>query len=172
MTAAEILHGACDMHVHSGPALVARGIDHVEAVRVCAEAGMRALVIKDQHVPSGNIAQIIQKYFVKPEENFNVYGGLILGNTQGGLNPAVVEAAIGYDTKVIWMPVLSSQYHRDCTARMNAKATSSLPKPKYPLKFNPPDHCRQLWKVTPSDLGYSQSDFRCGYCSCNRSSES
>ena len=148
MTAAEILRGACDMHVHSGPALVARGIDHVEAVRVCAEAGMRALVIKDQHVPSGNIAQIIQKYFVKPEENFNVYGGLILGNTQGGLNPAVVEAAIGYDTKVVWMPVLSSQYHRDCTARMNAKATSSLPKPKYPLKFNPPqtilDSCGKL----------------------------
>lgn len=48
---------------------------------------MRALVIKDQHVPSGNIAQIIQQYFVKEDENFNVYGSLILGNTQGGLNP-------------------------------------------------------------------------------------
>ncbi len=151
MTASEILRGACDMHVHSGPALVPRGVDHVEAVRACAEAGMRALVIKDQHVPSGNIAQILQKYFVRPEEKFNVYGGLILGNTQGGLNPAVVEAAIGYDTKVVWMPVLSAQYHKECTALMSTQATSTLPKPKYPLKFNPPqtilDSCGKLQPV-------------------------
>lgn len=151
MTASEILRGACDMHVHSGPALVPRGVDHVEAVRACAEAGMRALVIKDQHVPSGNIAQILQKYFVRPEEKFNVYGGLILGNTQGGLNPAVVEAAIGYDTKVVWMPVLSAQYHKERTALMSTQATSTLPKPKYPLKFNPPqtilDSCGKLQPV-------------------------
>lgn len=148
MTSSELLRGACDMHVHSGPALVPRGVDHVEAVRACAEAGMRALVIKDQHVPSGNIGQILQKYFVKPEENFNVYGGLILGNTQGGLNPSVVEAAIGYDTKIVWMPVLSSAYHRERTALMNAQAVSTLPKPKYPLKFNPSqtilDSCGKL----------------------------
>lgn len=148
MTASELIRGACDLHVHSGPALVARGVDHIEAARACAEAGMRALVIKDQHVPSGNIAQIVQKYFVKEDENFNVYGGLILGNTQGGLNPAVVEAAIGYDTKIVWMPVLSSQYHKERTALMSAAATSTLPKPKYPLKFNPPqtilDSCGKL----------------------------
>lgn len=136
------------MHVHSGPALVPRGFDHIEVVRACVEAGMRALVIKDQHVPSGNVAQIVQKYFVKPEENFNVYGGLILGNTQGGISPAVVEAAIGYDTKVIWMPVLSSAYHKERSALMNAKAMSTMPKPKYPLKFNPPqtiiDSCGKL----------------------------
>lgn len=148
MTPQEIIKGACDMHVHSGPALVARGVDHVEAVRACAEAGMRALVIKDQHVPSGNIAQIVQKYFVHEDENFNVYGGLILGNTQGGINPAVVEAAIGYDTKIIWMPVLSSQYHKERTALMSSAATSTLPKPKFPLKFNPPqtilDSCGKL----------------------------
>lgn len=144
----EIIKGSCDLHVHSGPALVPRGVDHVEAVRACAEAGMRALVIKDQHVPSGNVAQVLQKYFVKDNENFNVYGGLVLGNTQGGLNPAVVEAAIGYDIKIVWMPVLSAQYHKERTALMNSAATSTLPKPKYPLKFNPPqtilDSCGRL----------------------------
>ncbi len=157
MTAEELLKGACDMHVHSGPALVARGVDHVEAVRACAEAGMRAMVIKDQHVPSGNIGQILQKHFVKEGENFNVYGGLILGNTQGGLNPAVVEAAVGYDTKVVWMPVLSSAYHKERTAQMSSAATSTLPKPKYPLKFNPPqtilDSCGNLLPAVSDILG-------------------
>lgn len=148
MTPNEIIKGACDMHVHSGPALVPRGIDHVQAVRTCAEAGMRALVIKDQHVPSGNVAQIIQKYFVKDTEKFNVYGGLILGNTQGGFNPAVVEAAIGYDTKVVWMPVLSAQYHKEMTSKLSSAGKSTLPKPKFPIRFNPPqtiiDSCGNL----------------------------
>ena len=136
--AAELIKGAIDMHVHSGPALVTRGVDHVEAVRACAEAGMRAIVIKDQHVPSGNIGQILQKYFVKEGENFNVYGSLILGNTQGGLSPSIVEAAIGYDSKIVWMPVLASQYHKDQVAMMNAEATKSLPKSKIKLQYNPP----------------------------------
>lgn len=148
MNPSDILRGACDMHVHSGPALVPRGIDHVQAVRACAEAGMRALVIKDQHVPSGNVAQIIQQYFVKKEEKFNVYGGLILGNTQGGLNPAVVEAAVGYDTKVVWMPVLSSLYNREMTAKLSSAGKSTLPKPKFPIRFNPSqtilDSCGKL----------------------------
>ena len=139
MTAAsEILKGACDLHVHSGPALVARGVDHVEAARVCAQAGMRAIVIKDQHVPSGNVCQIVQKYFIKEEENFNIFGSLILGNTQGGINPAVVEAAIGYDSKIVWMPVLAAQYHKDRVAIMSETATKTLPKSKVALKFNPP----------------------------------
>lgn len=138
MTPEQLIKGACDMHVHSGPALVARGLDHVEAVRACAEAGMRALVIKDQHVPSANIAQILQKYFVKPEENFNVFGSVILGNSQGGLSPAVVEAAIGYEAKIVWMPVLASRYHRERSAMVSAAAAATMPKPKHPLKYNPP----------------------------------
>ena len=134
----ELIKGAIDMHVHSGPALVPRGVDHVEAVRACAEAGMRAIVIKDQHVPSGNIGQILQKYFVKEGENFNVYGSLVLGNTQGGLSPSIVEAAIGYDSKIVWMPVLASLYHKDHVAMMNAEAAKSVPKSRINMQYNPP----------------------------------
>ena len=111
--AEELVKDTVDMHVHSGPALMPRAFDHVEVVRACAGSGMRAIVIKDQHVPSGNVCQIIQKYFVGQHQNFNVYGGLILGNTQGGLSPSVLEAALGYDTKVVWMPVLSAQYSKE-----------------------------------------------------------
>lgn len=113
MTPDELVCGAVDIHVHSGPALTPRAFDHVEAVRACAGAGMRAIVIKDQHVPSGNVCQIIQKYFVPKHQNFNVFGSLVLGNTQGGLSPSVLEAALGYDTKVVWMPVLSAKYSKE-----------------------------------------------------------
>lgn len=44
----ELLIGAVDMHLHSGPALTPRGFDHVEVIRSSIKAGMRAIVIKDQ----------------------------------------------------------------------------------------------------------------------------
>ena len=137
----ELIVGAADMHLHSGPALTPRGFDHVEVVRSSIEMGMRAIVIKDQHVPSGNICQLLQKYFVKEGENFNVFGGLVLGNTQGGLSPSVVEANIGYDTKVVWMPVLSAKYNKERMAYLAGKYpeyATGVPKPKNALKYDPP----------------------------------
>lgn len=137
----ELIVGAVDMHLHSGPALTPRGFDHVQVVRSCAEAKMRAIVIKDQHVPTGSVCQILQKYFVKEDENFNVYGGLILGNTQGGISPSVVEAAIGYGTKVVWMPVLSSRYNKErmtYLAEVYPEYRSGVPKPQNALKYDPP----------------------------------
>lgn len=136
----ELLIGAVDMHLHSGPALTPRGFDHVEVIRSSIKAGMRAIVIKDQHVPSGNICQLLQRYFVLQGEHFNVYGGLVLSNTQGGLNPSVVEAAIGYDTKVVWMPVLSSKYNKERMSYLSSvyPAYSNVPRPKNPLNYDPP----------------------------------
>lgn len=137
MTPQELMRGACDIHLHSGPALVTRSVDHVEVCRLAVEAGMRAIVIKDQHVPCANVAQIVQKYFVKEGENFNIYGSVITGNTQGGLNPSVVEAAIAYGAKIVWMPVLAARYHREQSALMSGAATATMPKPQHPLKYNP-----------------------------------
>ena len=40
-----------------------------------------------------------------------VYGGVVLNHGVGGLNPAVVETAIQYGAKVVWMPTINSKYH-------------------------------------------------------------
>lgn len=109
----ELIKGAIDMHLHSGPAIIKRGYDHVEVTRSAIEAGMRAIVIKDHHIPDGGTCQLVQKYFVKEGENFNVFGSMALGNPVGGINPAMVEVALGYDTKVFWMPVMSARYGRE-----------------------------------------------------------
>lgn len=139
--AKELLKGAVDMHLHSGPGLVPRGYDHIEVVRAAVDAGMRAIVIKDHHLPSGNVCQLIQKCFVKEDENFNVYGGLVLGNPVGGINPSMVEVALGFNTKVFWMPVMSSKYGRERMVYLREhypEYRSGVPVSKNEMKFDPP----------------------------------
>lgn len=111
--ARELIKGAVDMHLHSGPGLIQRGFDYVEIVKAAIEMGMRAIVVKDHHMPNGGLCQIVQKYFVNEDVKFNLFGGLAMGNPIGGVNPSMVEIALGYDTKVFWMPVMSAKYGRD-----------------------------------------------------------
>ena len=42
-----ILQGAIDPHVHSGPSIAPRAIDHLDLVRQLSEAGFAAVVTKD-----------------------------------------------------------------------------------------------------------------------------
>ena len=89
-----LLEGSVDMHIHSGPGLISRSLDHVEAAQEAMAAGQKAIVIKDQHIPSAETANIIQKYIVR-EAPFHIYGSVALNNAAGGVNPRVVEAALG-----------------------------------------------------------------------------
>lgn len=109
----ELLVGAVDIHVHSGPAFTTRAFDHVETAQICAKAGMRAVVIKDTHASTGGVCQIVQKYFIDPKDKFDIISGFVLDNMTGGLNPAAVEAAIGYGSRVFWMPVSSAKYSKE-----------------------------------------------------------
>ena len=139
--AKELIKGAVDMHLHSGPALIKRGYDHVEVVRAAIDAGMRAVVIKDHHMPDGGTCQLVQKYFVKPEDNFNVYGSMAMGNPLGGINPAIVEIALEYDTKVFWMPVMSAKYGRermDWLRENRPEYRQGVPATSKQLLFDPP----------------------------------
>jgi len=43
----EILQNAVDPHVHSGPSVAPRAIDHLELVKAYSAAGLRAVVTKD-----------------------------------------------------------------------------------------------------------------------------
>lgn len=132
-----LLEGSVDMHIHSGPGLISRSLDHVEAAQEAMAAGQKAIVIKDQHIPSAETANIIQKYIVR-EAPFHIYGSVALNNAAGGVNPRVVEAALGCGAKVIWMPTLSARFHKEGHAKMTAKAQAAMPKTKFALSQDPP----------------------------------
>ena len=44
---ADLLVGAVDLHCHSGPSVMPRYIDHIYAMKQAADAGFKAVLIKD-----------------------------------------------------------------------------------------------------------------------------
>lgn len=132
-----LLQGALDLHIHSGPGLIDRSVTHMEACREAMAVGMQAIVLKDHFASTASIAYVLQEEVVK-DALFRVFGGIVLNNTVGGVNPAVVEAAIRYGAKIVWMPTLSAAHHKESLKHQSAEAIATLPKAKNPLKYDPP----------------------------------
>src|SRR5215469_14546292 len=105
---AQTLSGAIDMHAHSDPDGVPRKIDAVDLARLAKERGMRAIVLKNHYEPTASLAYIVRKEV----PGIEVFGGITMDLTNGGVNPAVVEhmAAItgGYG-RVVWFPTFDAE---------------------------------------------------------------
>jgi hypothetical protein len=130
----KLLQGAVDLHVHSGPGLLPRSLDHAEAIKQALAAGMRGLVVKDQHsMTSGSIYFLKEHLFKGAPIEF--YGGLVLNNTSGGISPHTVDCAIKYGGKIIWMPTLSAKNHIDFHSKGHTSfpTTTEKPLPAIPL---------------------------------------
>ena len=104
-----LLKGAIDPHVHSGPSIAARGIDHLELARDCSKAGFAAIVTKDHDYAGVLTAAMIRKHH--PELTTKVYSSIVLNNVVGGLNPYAVEHAAAMGGKVVWLPTLAAENH-------------------------------------------------------------
>src|SRR6266568_6033518 len=106
---AQTLDGAIDMHAHSYPDGVARSIDAVDLAKLAKSRGMRALVLKNHYEPTASLAYIVRKEV----PGIEVFGGISLDLTVGGVNPAAVEWMTkvkgGYG-KVVWMPTFDSEH--------------------------------------------------------------
>ena len=59
----DLLVGAIDPHVHSGPSIAARSVDHLELAREASKAGMAAIVTKDHDYSGVMTAALISKHF-------------------------------------------------------------------------------------------------------------
>ena len=104
-----LLVGAVDLHCHSGPAAMPRVLDHHEAMMDCAAAGFRALLYKDHYYLGVPHAVIIEKLF--PDSGVRLFSGLVLNNSNGGINPHAVDHAASIGAKIIWMPTVSAENH-------------------------------------------------------------
>lgn len=106
---ASLLIGAIDPHVHTGPSIANRGLDHLEYARDCSKAGFAAFVAKDHDYATTMVAWMINKHH--PELKTKVYGSIVLNNVIGGLNPYAVEHAAAMGAKVCWLPTLTAENH-------------------------------------------------------------
>jgi Family of unknown function (DUF6282) len=106
---ASLLVGAIDPHVHSGPSIAARAVDHLELARDCAKAGFAAIVTKDHDYAGTMTAALIARH--NPDLATKVYSSIVLNNVVGGLNPYAVEHAAAMGAKVVWLPTLAAENH-------------------------------------------------------------
>ncbi|HEV3060135.1 MAG TPA: DUF6282 family protein [Vicinamibacterales bacterium] len=105
---AQTLAGAIDLHAHADPDGTPRKIDAIDLARAAKAAGMRAIVIKNHYEPTASLAYLVRKEV----PGIEVFGGISLDLTVGGVNPAAVEwmtKVKGGFGKVIWLPTFDSE---------------------------------------------------------------
>src|SRR5262249_19081857 len=106
--AAQTLEGCIDIHAHCDPDSTARSIDAADLAKLAHERGMRGLVLKNHYEPTASLAYIVRK--IVP--GIEVFGGIDLNRTVGGINPAGVERMVlmkgGYG-RVVWLPTFDAE---------------------------------------------------------------
>ncbi|HUC49842.1 MAG TPA: DUF6282 family protein [Xanthobacteraceae bacterium] len=122
-----LLRGAVDPHVHSGPSIAARGVDHVELLKAASAAGFAAVVTKDHDYSGVMTAALIKKHF--PELTTKIYSSIVLNNVVGGFNPFAVEHTAAMGGRIVWLPTLAAQNHlrwEKETARTHPASTDKM----------------------------------------------
>lgn len=104
-----LLIGAIDPHVHSGPSIAARALDHLALARQMSEAGFAAVITKDHDYAGVMTAALVNTNF--PELRTKVHSGISLNNVVGGLNPYAVEHTAAMGGKVVFLPTLAAANH-------------------------------------------------------------
>src|SRR6266849_597029 len=105
---AQTLDGVVDIHAHCDPDNVPRSIDAIDLARLARDRGIRALVFKNHYEPTASLAFLVRK--VVP--GIELFGGIALNRTVGGVNPAAVERMTrvkGGWGRVVWMPTFDAE---------------------------------------------------------------
>jgi hypothetical protein len=116
-----LMKGAIDMHCHSGPSVMPRTLDHIEALEEAASAGMRALLFKDHYYSATPITELLKERYQKL--GVKMFSGVPLNDTCGGLNPYAVDHGLKLGARFIWMPTFSAANHIRHNHRKNMLAT-------------------------------------------------
>ncbi len=106
--AAGMLAGAIDIHVHHLPDDRPRSIDAVDVAKLAAARGMRGIVLKNHYESTAGIAYLVRTLV----PGIEVFGGIDLNRTVGGINPAAVEhmtRVTGGWGRVVWMPTFDAE---------------------------------------------------------------
>jgi hypothetical protein len=105
---ARLLAGSIDIHVHSDPDDRPRSIDAIDVAKLAKARGMRAIVLKNHYDPTGPLAYVVRKEV----PGIEVFGGVDLNLTVGGMNPAAVEhmaQVSGNWGRFVWMSTFDAE---------------------------------------------------------------
>lgn len=103
-----VLRGAIDIHVHSDPDNVPRSIDGIEVAKLALSKGMRGIVLKNHYDPTAGLAFLARK----AAPGLEVFGGIDLNLTVGGMNATAVEhmtQVAGGWGRLVWMSTFDAE---------------------------------------------------------------
>jgi hypothetical protein len=102
------LDGVIDIHLHLLPDVVPRSIDAFDMARLARDKGMRAIVMKNHYEGTAAQAYLVRKAV----PGIEVFGGIALNLSSGGMNPYAVERMAqmtgGYG-RIVWMDSFDSE---------------------------------------------------------------
>jgi hypothetical protein len=104
------LVGAIDMHVHAGPDVASRSLNDLELALRAREVGMRGVVTKNHEFITNDRAYLVRQVV----QGIEVFGGITLNHSVGGINPVAVDNMIkftGNCGKIVWLPTHSAAHH-------------------------------------------------------------
>ncbi|GBD22273.1 hypothetical protein HRbin28_02752 [bacterium HR28] len=106
--ARELVRGAYDLHVHSGPDVMPRRIDDIALARRFLDVGLAGYVIKSHYVPTAERAAVVRAAV----PGVQVLGSITLNRAVGGLNPLAVEIAAREGARLVWLPTVDAANER------------------------------------------------------------
>jgi hypothetical protein len=104
-------HDEVDLHCHSGPSVMARDLNHIEAMQEAAAAGFRAMLIKDHYYSATPITEMLNQAY--GHLNITLFSGVPLNNAVGGFNKHAVDHGIALGARLVWLPTFSAKNHID-----------------------------------------------------------
>jgi hypothetical protein len=105
------LEGTIDMHVHAGPDTASRSVNDFELAKRAKELGMRGVVTKNHEFITNDRAYLVRQII----PGIEVFGGITLNESVGGINPEAVDLMIKFTGgcgKIVWLPTHGSANHK------------------------------------------------------------
>jgi hypothetical protein len=118
--------GVIDMHVHSHPDVFGRNMDDIDIAQLAKARGLRGLLLKNHVTTTADRAALVMK--VVP--GIEIWGGIVLNNAVGGINPNAVEwmhRMYGARGKVVWLPTFEADRHVKVLVNKDAKGLVVAP---------------------------------------------
>ena len=102
--ARELVRGAYDLHVHSGPDVIKRIGHDIEIAARFRDVGLAGYVIKSHYAPTAGRAALAR--VMVPE--VKVMGSITLNQSVGGMNALAVEMAAREEARLVWLPTVDA----------------------------------------------------------------
>jgi hypothetical protein len=102
--ARDLVRGAYDLHVHTGPDILPRAVTDIELAQHCLKWDQAGFVIKSHYTPTAERASLVRDLY----PDVNVLGSIVLNDALGGMNALAVEIAARGGARLVWFPTVDA----------------------------------------------------------------